>query len=262
MTAMSKSDRNNLERLARKRASVAKANIAERTKVLRAEVEDMLTAEHKFDAALWADVNNAAARAVAEADRKIAAKCLALGIPENLRPSITIGWQNRGENHLKERRAELRRLAHARIEAAAESAKRIIESNLLDVETALITDGLETADALAFLTSMPTPEQLMPGVALDQITDGPRPDDAQRYSRGWEPPIGVVGELLNPTTATSREAKRLSIAAALASAPEASNREVARMAGVDHHTVAAVRGELAGNPPISPPDSPVDGGNS
>jgi hypothetical protein len=58
-----------------------------------------------------------------------------------------------------------------------------------------------------------------------------------------------------PSSASSREAKRQAIAAALASNPTGSNREIARLAGVDHHTVAKHRGEL----PTPYGDSPTDG---
>ena len=60
---------------------------------------------------------------VAKADAQIAELCRSVGIPDNLRPGISLNWYRRGESGSAERRAELRKLAHARIDAAAQSAK-------------------------------------------------------------------------------------------------------------------------------------------
>ena len=64
---MTKAYRANLERLARKRAKVAESMIGERVKVLRADIEDRLSAEHKIDDELWADVNREAKAAIPSA---------------------------------------------------------------------------------------------------------------------------------------------------------------------------------------------------
>lgn len=238
---MTQRDRDKLAGLARKRAKLAKSMIGERVKVLRSEVEDQLSAEHKFDDELWADVNRQAQAAVAQADAHVAEVCRNLGIPENLRPSIGVGWQGRGENAQASRRTELRKLAHARIDAAAESAKVAIECAQVDVETHLIRDGLESAEAVAFLESMPTVETLMPTVEVGALE---KPDDErQRRYESWTPPIGSANALLVPSSASSRRDKQDAITRALMTTPDASDREIARRAGVDHKTVAKHRGE-------------------
>lgn len=271
-SGMTKADRANLERLARKRAKVAESMIGERVKALRADVEDRLTAEHKIDDELWADVNREAREAVAKADRHVAAACARLGIPENLRPSIRVSWSGRGDNALASRRTELRRLAYARIDAAAESAKVAIRANLLDVETELIRGGLESAAAIAFVDAMPSVEQLMPVVDVASLEPGVdrRPEDvdelAEYYRRRsgntWEPPMHAAGELLTPSTASSREVKRQAVAAALATSPASSNRQIARTAGVDHKTVGKLRGESAGTSPRTASVDHVDTGSN
>ena len=250
---MTPGDRRRLESLARKRAKVATSMIGERVKVLRAEVEDQLSAEHKFDDELWADVNRQAQREVAKADAHIAEVCRKLGIPENLRPSISVGWHQRGENMLASRRAELRKLAQARIDAAAQSAKVAIEANLLGVETELIRGGLESTEAIAYVDSMPTVEQLLPTIQVAELGPGKPPktygrgdlDEDTYVGRygGWQPPQDAAGSLLTPSTATTRDAKRQAIAAALAANPDGSDREVARLTGVDHKTVGKLRGQ-------------------
>jgi hypothetical protein len=236
VSAMSKSERAALAVVARKRAKLSIAHITERTAAMQAEIEDQLAAQYAHDDALWADL-----------DRRFAAKFEALGVPDHLRASAHFVWANRGENASATSRTELRRKSFAEVAALAATARRIIEARLLDVETELIRGGLESGDAHAFLAAMPSAEELMPSLSIDGVDRG---------ERRWEPPIGLVAELLTPTTATGREAKRDAIAGVLAAMPEASNREVGRIAGVDHHTVAAARLELVGNSPTSPATSP------
>jgi hypothetical protein len=62
------------------------------------------------------------------------------------------------------------------------------------------------------------------------------------------------------TELATNSAKREQIRQALAARPEASNRELARQLGVDHKTVAAVRGEQTSPPPaeVSPPGELLD----
>jgi hypothetical protein len=242
---MTKADRSNLERLARKRAKVATSMIGERVKVLRADVEDQLSAVYRFDDEVWAAITRQAAVEVAKADAEVAAICRQLGVPEHLRPSLGISWSGRGENALASRRAELRKLAYARVDAAAESAKVAIQAELLKVETELIRDGLETAEALRFVDSMPTVEELLPPVAVGELEPGrPSKLDSDEYIGrygGWTPPADAAGALLSPSSASNREQKRQALARALVANPEASDRAIARIAGVDHKTVAAAR---------------------
>ncbi|CAN5874129.1 hypothetical protein BH23ACT5_BH23ACT5_09940 [soil metagenome] len=253
MSEMTRADRDQLAKLARQRARLSKTMLSERAKVLESEVEDQLSAEYKFDEDVWADINRQAAHAVAAADRQIADICESWGVAEHLRPSIRLSWSNRGEQMLASRRAELRKLAKARIEAAAAQAKTTIDGHLLAVETELVRDGLASADAHRFLDSMPTPEQLLPRVDINAIEAGKVDDD--RRSRYWEPPTGAAADLLTPSTGTAREERRQRIARALEANPEGSDRQIARMAGVDHKTVATARGEI----PTETGEFPSDG---
>lgn len=266
---MSRADRGNLERLARKRAKVATSMIGERVKVLRADVEDQLSAEYEFDDAVWADITRQAQAEVAKADAKVASICRAMGVAEHLRPSLTVGWQGRGENALASRRTELRRLAHTRIDAAAESAKVAIERSLLEVETGLIRDGLESAQAVKFIEAMPSPDELLSPVRVGELEpeaahsrDNRFGDEMRGRFGGWSPPLEAAGELLTPSSATNREAKRQAVAQALAANPQASNRELGRLVGADHKTVGKLRsvgGEIPSDRGEVPTAFPTDG---
>lgn len=141
------------------------------------------------------------------------------------------------------------------IAEAAETAKVTIASSLLEVETELISGGLESGEAAAFVRAMPTADELLTPVDVGELEPG---GGARRH---WEPAPAVVSEILTPSTAATREAKRRAVVAALVADPAASDRQIARAAGVDHKTVGKLRGEGGENPHPGgdfPTDSPVD----
>ena len=107
--------------------------------------------------------------------------------------------------------------------------------------------GLESEDARAALAAMPTAEQLMPALSLDDLG-----------VKTWQPPEGAAAALLEPSTPADR--KRRKVRQAIEANPGASDREVARIAGCDHKTVAAIRRAAAGELPAGGGDFPAVGG--
>ena len=178
MTAMSRRDREDLQKVARMRAKLAKDGVAVREAELLADVEEQLAAKHAANHEAWAAVTARAEALVAEADREIAERCRELGIREEFRPRLTLGWWDRGENADQSRRAELRKVAQTQIAAAGRRAKTSI--NVAVTETALIAGGLESDAAREYLETIPTAAELMPAItikALEQAdsTTGKRP---------------------------------------------------------------------------------------
>jgi hypothetical protein len=166
-----KSEREELARVVRLRMRVAKAAVATRQAELLADVEKQLSAKYKFGDEVWAHITQRAEEAVAEADQEIARICREMGVPENFRPSLGLHWYDRGENAAAERRAELRRLAQRKVAAAAAAAVTAIEAKGAEVLTTLIAGGLQSAEARAFLASIPAAEQLMPQLALGELEE-------------------------------------------------------------------------------------------
>ena len=174
MSTMSKTEREELAKLLRQRTNVAKRMAEQRAGELLADVEAQLAAVYKADDPAWRELTAAAEAKVREADAALAARCRELGIPEELRPSLQCGWWGRGESGARERRAELRKVAERKVEAAKRRAFAEVEKAELEGRMLLARDGLESAEALAFLGSMPSPEALMPKVdALRLVGHGP-----------------------------------------------------------------------------------------
>lgn len=104
----------------------------------------------------------------------------------------------------------------------------MINANLLRVEEQLILGGLDSDEAREFLASMPTVEQLMPALSLDDL-------GVVR----WQPPEDAATQLTTPLTPTDR--KRRQIRRAIEANPGASDRKIGEILGCDHKTVAAHR---------------------
>jgi hypothetical protein len=222
-------EREQLIRLARLHAKQAKTDAAERRTILEAEIADLTAAEFEARDQLWADAVIIAEEAAAKANAIIAARCVDLGIPAKYAPGLDLGFHARSRSFADgQRRAELERLAKKRLDALTAAAKASIDRKLLETETELIAGSLESADARAVLARMPTAEQLMPPLSLDDLG-----------VTTWQPPEGAAAELLTPSTTADRRRKK--VARAIAAHPGASDREIGRLTGMDGKTIAKYR---------------------
>ena len=162
---MTKAEREELAKVVRMRAKVA-ALVSMRGRLMFSPVDEQLAEQYRFDDAQWAAITAAANRVVEEADEQIRLLCEAQGIPAEFRPEIRLGWYGRGENVSKDRRAELRRAAVSRVDAGACAAKLAIDTTEAQLRGDLAARANNTAEAQTFLNAMPTPEQLMPELAV------------------------------------------------------------------------------------------------
>ncbi len=177
---MNKAERDELAKILKARARVANRVVEQQAAKLQADVEQQLATRYKIAEAAWADLTLAATEAVEQADAELAKRCLALGIPEEFRPGLTVSWYGRGENADAKRRAELRRVAYSKIEAMAQAARVAIETAALDGLTQLAAGALESAEARAFLAAMPTVEALMPALDVSTLGALARPGQGAR----------------------------------------------------------------------------------
>jgi hypothetical protein len=67
------------------------------------------------------------------------------------------------------RRAELRKIARAKIKAAGQEARLAIDRQAAKVMTELIAGGLKSAEAKALLESIPAADKLMPPVVVADL---------------------------------------------------------------------------------------------
>lgn len=170
MSSMTKTERGELLSLVKKRERVMKVAAQERSAALLAEFDAQSAKIYHFDDdATWSRVFEEAQLAVERAQQEIDKRCTERGIPAEFAPRLSFGWCGRGHNAVAERRVELRRAAKSKIEALEKEAVTKIERLSLQAQTDIVTAGLESAGAKAFLESMPKLEQLMPPVEIGEI---------------------------------------------------------------------------------------------
>lgn len=182
MTApMTKTERQELGQLIRKRERVMKMQAQERSAALMAEF-DAQSAKiyHYDDDPVWQRVHAEAVASLDVARVEIAARCHELGIPQEFAPGLDIYWHGRGHNAVQERRSELRRAAKSRIAAIEAEAISKIERLSLEAQTQIVANGLESEGAKAFLNAMPAMDQLMPPLQFDEIASLVETKCAQR----------------------------------------------------------------------------------
>ena len=168
--SLTRGERQDLLQLIRSRERVAKAAAAERAAQLRADFETQLDTRYDFNTnEVWAVAVKATDAVAREMQEKVAAECERLGIPRQFAPSISPPcWWSRGENMVKERRAELRRLADKHITANEKATCAAIAQQSVEAQTAVIASGLSEA-GLAFLETLPSADAMMPRLAVTEV---------------------------------------------------------------------------------------------
>jgi hypothetical protein len=236
---MTKTEREQLIRVTSLRAKQAEREAEMRQKILLAELQNELTAEFKAHDQLWKEAVIIAEEVVAKANAEIVARCADLGVPAEDAPGLELGWRARSSRFAtREQRAELRKLAETRLTALTKTAKTEIQRAALETEEQLVFGGLQSDEARELFASMPTVEQIMPALSLDDLG-----------VKHWQPPEDAVTQLTAPLTTTRR--KRRQILRAIEANPAASDRAIAAIANCDHKTVGAYRRDRRELPAIT-----------
>lgn len=160
---MTKGEREDLLRLVRGRERVLKTSATQRAAEMLLEFEGQISKIHHYDNdEVWASLKKEAETLMADIGKRLSARCDEIGIPEEFRPSFSIGWNHRGYNGLPERRAELRRVAKAEIAAVEQKARAEIEVMSVNAQTEILAHGLTSLAATNFLSNLTAVEKLMP----------------------------------------------------------------------------------------------------
>jgi hypothetical protein len=192
MSAMTKGEREDLQRLIRQREKVQISAAKQRSADLLADFENQMGSVYRpEDDQIWTEAENEARQEVAKAQRRIAARCRELGIPDGFAPGLSLDWNHRGWNNaLEKRRTELRSIAKAQIAALEQKAIVRIQQASVEAQTELALAGLTSEAARAFVAKLPTVESLMPALSYQELAG-----DA-------DPP--VVEQLITPNALRQR----------------------------------------------------------
>jgi len=183
---MTRTERQDLLQICRQRERVAKADAVAVAAQHKAAFAAQLARVYDFDEdSVWQAAERAAAEVTRQAQEQVAARCQQLGIPHWAQPELSEPhWYRRGENAVRERRVELTKVAHTKIEQRLKETVHAIQRASVEIQTQLVAEGLTSDDAKAFLETMPTPAQLMPVVTVEEIQkqlgcDDGKDDDAE-----------------------------------------------------------------------------------
>jgi hypothetical protein len=179
---MTKSEREDLQRLVRQREKVLKSAAKQRSTEALADFENQMGQEYSFDDDhVWAEAAKIANATVSKAQEQIKVRCREIGIPDRFAPSISLGWHHRGYgNSLKERRDELRKMAQTAVEAQEQKAKTQIELSCLNAQEKLALAGLTSDAARGFIEALPSIADLMPRLSFAEIAGESKPPVAER----------------------------------------------------------------------------------
>ena len=180
--AMTRSEREDLQRLVRQREKVLKSSAKQRSAALLADFENQMGSEYEFDQdETWAAAQKVAELEVGKAQALVAARCRELGIPDRFAPSLKLVWRARGYDNLIDRRkAELRRMAQTRIAAEEQKAIVEIETSCLDAQTKLALASCTSDMARSFVESLPSVEALMPRLSYSEVAGEADPPLAEQ----------------------------------------------------------------------------------
>jgi histone H3/H4 len=167
---LARSETHDLSMIIRDRVKVLRAHADEQAAACLADFERKLAAVYSWDDdETWAAAREAAAKEVGEAQAKIAARCVELGIPRTFAPGLELSWHGRGQNALAHRRTELRRVAKSSIDAMTRAAVTRIEKQALELRTQVVAMGLLSEDARVFLESLAPVEEAMRSLDFAEI---------------------------------------------------------------------------------------------
>jgi hypothetical protein len=182
MNMMTRSEREDLQRLVRQREKVLKSAAKQRSSELIADFENQMGSEYSFDKdEVWHQAAEAARREVKKAQTIVTARCRELGIPDRFAPSLDLSWSARGyDNSVSRRKAELRRMAQTQIEAIERKAVTEIELSCLKAQEQIAVAGLTSDAARQFIDALPSIERLMPALSFAEVSGEAKPPIAEQ----------------------------------------------------------------------------------
>ena len=162
---LTEAGRNELARGIRLHARATRSGVEHREVELRADFEEQLAARYEIDDVCWSEATQTAELARIEADDVIAMRCVELGIPHEFRPRLELDFYD-GQSDLTNHLARLRQRAQRRIREMAKATKAEINDGEARLQTELLARDITSDEAPAFLTRLPSVEELMPMLQL------------------------------------------------------------------------------------------------
>jgi hypothetical protein len=180
--AITKAEREDLQRLVRQREKVLKSAAKQRSAELLADFENQMGQQYSFDQdEVWAQAKKIADAEIAKAQKTVTARCRELGIPDRFAPSLSLYCYSRGyDNAVESRRKELRRMAQTQVAAIEQKAIVEIELSCLKAQEQIAIAGITSEAAQQFIKHLPGIDALMPCLSFAEIAGETDPPIAEQ----------------------------------------------------------------------------------
>lgn len=165
---ITKGERTELRSIVKQQFKVLRSELEQRELEMDAEIEEEIVARFSADDTAWSVVQHRIHEAVMEANRQVNDALSEGGFQE--RGSTERMWIRSPDiRQPTEDKAQLRRLAHSRIVAQIKGAKLRLEREEADLLRTLAIGAIESEEARAFLSAIPTVGELVPASRLAEL---------------------------------------------------------------------------------------------
>lgn len=166
--SINKGERAELRSIVKQQFRVLRAEVAQREAELLASVQDEITEKFSTEDKAWADVQHVIHESLMEANRRINDALYEGGFQE--RGSHEQMWlANPRMSQPRQVRMDLQRVASARLHAQVHAALLALDRQEADLLRTLSVGALESDEAQAFLSAIPTVSELVPAARLAEL---------------------------------------------------------------------------------------------
>jgi len=169
---MTKSELENLLRAFRLNAKAANTSVVNLGAKLKAEFEVELNTKYPPDGdPVWEEEYETLLTEWKKRQDRIVKRSAERGIPQRFQPGIEMPrWVYGGQQCFDKYRPEMRRLAHAQIDAMVKSRLEGLEAQSAQVQLSILSHGFVTEEAKRFFADLPTIASLIPPIKIEEIT--------------------------------------------------------------------------------------------
>jgi hypothetical protein len=160
---------NKLRKLIETKARLTKEEINASIAARMARFEKDLATVYDAQDARWMRLYAGMHASCKRMNRELVRRCNAVGIPPQFRPQFSVWWHYRGQNYSKQRRLELRNAARATLQVLYKAAIATVDHTIADLLNKITFQCFSTSEAKVALHGMPTVDQLVPQLTLDEI---------------------------------------------------------------------------------------------
>lgn len=166
MTAITKGERTELKSIVRNQFKVLRAEVEQREAELMAEVDDQISERFSDEDKAWSDAATLVNEVILEANRRLNDIYRGLLGDKHVERMYARGSM---PDRPSQKRMDLRLQAKQKLVAQVQAAQLRLQRQEADLLRTLAVGALESAEAHAFLTAIPTVSELVPAARLAEL---------------------------------------------------------------------------------------------